>query len=52
MYSSLSSFFYGMMMFIFNCFASLEFYISYELIINNQLSVNDFINSFKLATNN
>ena len=51
-YSNLSSFFYGLMLFIFNCFASLEFYISYKLIIIDKLSVNDFINSFKLATNN
>jgi ATP-binding cassette subfamily B (MDR/TAP) protein 1 len=40
------------MLFIFNCFAAIEFYISYKLIINNKISVNDFINSFKLVTNN
>ena len=51
-YSNLSAFFYGLMLFIFNCFAAIEFYISYKLIINNKISVNDFINSFKLVTNN
>ena len=50
-YSNLNSFFYGLIIFLFNCFAAVEFYISYKLIVNNKLSINDFINSFKLATN-
>ena len=52
LYSNLNAFFYGFMLFIFNCFASLEFYISYELIKDNKLSVNDFVNSFKAVINN
>ena len=52
LYSNLNAFFYGLMLFIFNCFASLEFYISYKLIIDNKLSVNNFVNSFKSVINN
>ena len=52
LYSNLNAFFYGLMLFIFNCFASLEFYVSYKLIIKDKLLVTDFVNSFKLAINN
>lgn len=52
LYSNLNAFFYGLMLFIFNCFASLEFYISYKLIKDNKLSVTDFVNFFKSVINN
>lgn len=52
LYSNLNAFFYGLMLFIFNCFASLEFYISFKLIKDKKLSVTDFVNSFKLVVNN